>query len=215
MQNNQKKIAKSTLREKMAKKIRNCIDSDLGQNFQNTFATNAKNRLCNDSAFVNADIILGYYPLKYEASCLEILQTSLNAEKKVLLPKIDKSTITFHFCNSLTVGTFTKNAYGIYEPTTDQIDFSNLQLKDHVNILAIVPGLAFTRSGKRLGRGKGYYDKFFTELFRLQEHKNMTFSITLVGLCFSFQIVDKMPTEEHDVPMNYILSENEYTFVNT
>lgn len=62
--------------------------------------------------------------------------------------------------------------------------------------LVLVPGLIFTEAGDRLGRGKGFYDKY---LGRFQGIK--------VGLCFSEQIMDALPTEAHDVPLDYIVTE--------
>ena len=64
------------------------------------------------------------------------------------------------------------------------------------NIDSVVPGVAFDRQGGRLGHGKGYYDRFLelTNAFRL-------------GLTFNRQLLETVPTELHDVPMNAILSE--------
>lgn len=63
--------------------------------------------------------------------------------------------------------------------------------------LAVCPGLAFSISGGRLGRGAAYYDRY------LSHHPN---TLT-VGLCFDFQIVDQVPMDPRDVPMRYLVSE--------
>lgn len=63
--------------------------------------------------------------------------------------------------------------------------------------LAIIPGMAFDRHGNRLGRGKGYYDQF------LSQHP----SLKTVAVAFHFQLVDQVPKEKWDVPMNYIITE--------
>ena len=62
----------------------------------------------------------------------------------------------------------------------------------------LVPGLAFDRNGGRMGFGKGYYD-------RLLESSNAV----KIGLCYDFQILEKIPTESHDVPMNFVITEKE------
>ena len=69
--------------------------------------------------------------------------------------------------------------------------------------LVIIPGVAFDRQGGRLGYGKGYYDRFLeqTTAFRL-------------ALAFNFQVLEKVPTEKHDVPMNGILTESGIIEVN-
>jgi len=62
--------------------------------------------------------------------------------------------------------------------------------------LIVVPGVAFDRQGNRLGRGKGYYDRF------LCQHR----SVKKIGICFDFQLIDNVPVEENDIPMDEIIS---------
>lgn len=64
--------------------------------------------------------------------------------------------------------------------------------------LIIVPGLGFGRDGTRLGRGRGHYDRFLTQLRP---------GTLLCGACFTCQVMDTMPTEPHDVPMHLLLTE--------
>jgi len=66
--------------------------------------------------------------------------------------------------------------------------------------LILVPGLAFTRTGQRLGRGKGYYDSFLTKHEELTQR-----SVTTVALAFCEQIYDEIPTSEHDVTIDLVL----------
>lgn len=73
--------------------------------------------------------------------------------------------------------------YGIYEKEID---------------LFIIPARAFSESGKRLGRGKWYYDRFLAK----KQYKS---SIKL-GICYDFQILEDIPTEKHDISMHLILS---------
>jgi 5-formyltetrahydrofolate cyclo-ligase len=69
--------------------------------------------------------------------------------------------------------------------------------------LVLVPGLAFDLTGNRLGFGKGYYDRVLPQL------KKTTLTI---GLGYSFQIVEKIPTESHDFPLKAVLSEKGFQF---
>jgi 5-formyltetrahydrofolate cyclo-ligase len=64
--------------------------------------------------------------------------------------------------------------------------------------LLIVPGLAFTKTGHRLGRGGGHFDRFLATLDP---------SITRIGICFDFQILDELPLESHDQPVNFIVTD--------
>jgi 5-formyltetrahydrofolate cyclo-ligase len=62
---------------------------------------------------------------------------------------------------------------------------------------ALIPGLAFTRDGQRLGRGKGYYDRFLTKLAP---------DCFKCGIGYDFQLVDDLPTEPHDVPLDAVVT---------
>lgn len=62
--------------------------------------------------------------------------------------------------------------------------------------LMVIPGMAFDPAGNRLGRGKGYYDRF------LSQHKE----VEKIGICFDFQLVEHVPTEPNDIPMDAVLT---------
>ena len=62
--------------------------------------------------------------------------------------------------------------------------------------LIVVPGMAFDRAGHRLGRGKGYYDRFLAKYPDVQT----------IGICFDFQLLDSIPTEPHDRPVGEVIS---------
>ncbi len=62
--------------------------------------------------------------------------------------------------------------------------------------LIVVPGVAFDRKGNRIGRGRGYYDRF------LCKHLN----VKRIGICFDFQLVDEVPTEPNDIRMDEVIS---------
>ena len=79
-------------------------------------------------------------------------------------------------------------AYSILEPIGEEfIDIDKIDV-------VIVPGIAFDKENNRLGRGRGYYDKLLT-----------TANAIKVGVCFDFQFFDRIPTEEFDVKMNYVI----------
>jgi 5-formyltetrahydrofolate cyclo-ligase len=66
----------------------------------------------------------------------------------------------------------------------------------------IVPALAFTPDGRRLGRGKGYYDRALARL--KHECAAHGWLLTLAGYCFDFQIIDDIPVEEHDICVDVV-----------
>ena len=65
--------------------------------------------------------------------------------------------------------------------------------------LIIVPGVAFDKCGYRIGYGGGYYDRFLSNL----DH------VTKISLAFNMQLIDKIPTDHFDIPVNYIITEKE------
>ena len=112
--------------------------------------------------------------------------------KKIVVPitDIESGTLSLSYINSM--DDMKKGAYGILEPKT-------VRKADENNIdVILVPGLAFDRNGGRMGFGKGYYDRL------LESSKAVK-----IGLCYDFQILEKIPTEIHDVPMNFVITEKE------
>lgn len=104
----------------------------------------------------------------------------------LLLPTVEGDDLSLHIYegdHKLDIGM----AYGIQESQGPL--FTNYSSID----LAIIPGMAFTREGARLGRGKGYYD-------RLLQHLHCP----LIGIAFPFQILPYIPTEPHDIAMNEV-----------
>jgi 5-formyltetrahydrofolate cyclo-ligase len=83
-------------------------------------------------------------------------------------------------------------AFGIPEPQGGQVDPIGLDL-------VLVPGLAFTRDGRRLGRGGGHYDRFLAEL---------PGSCATIGVCFAEQILDDLPEESHDRRVGLVVSDD-------
>ncbi|AEE16212.1 5-formyltetrahydrofolate cyclo-ligase [Treponema brennaborense] len=95
-----------------------------------------------------------------------------------------------------------KGGYGIYEPpcSLQRIDPSLFPVKTVV----IVPGLAFTRSGSRLGHGKGYYDRYLEKIYRCNAADRQPSA--LVGACFTMQIRNFIPVTELDIPLTHLLT---------
>ena len=87
---------------------------------------------------------------------------------------------------------FIKNALNILEPENP------IKIKE-VDVF-LVPGVAFTASGKRLGRGGGYYDKLLC----------MYPETLKIGLTFNERIIEDIPTENHDISMDYVFTNDKY-----
>ena len=127
-----------------------------------------------------------------EPDTVEIIKEIWEQDKKIVVPitDIESGTLSLSYINSM--DDMEKGAYGILEPKT-------VRKADENNIdVILVPGLAFDRNGGRMGFGKGYYDRL------LESSKAVK-----IGLCYDFQILEKIPTESHDVPMNFVITEKE------
>lgn len=137
----------------------------------------------------SAHTILLYSALPDEVQTQSLINELVLQGKTILLPKVIDNTNMelrqYTGTNDLSTG-----AYGIMEP-------SGKRFTDYATIdLAIIPGMAFDSKGHRLGRGKGYYDRFLSQL---------TPKTIKIGLCFPWQRVDYVPTDENDVSMDYVI----------
>ena len=134
----------------------------------------------------------GYFPVNFEVDDLELLNKFEKNNFKISLPVIKKnSQMNFYkwtFSELLKI-----NKYGIPEPETKVLVYPDILL---------VPLVAFDNQLNRLGYGGGYYDRLIE---KLSKKKN----ITTIGLAFSFQKIDKVPVNEYDKKLDYIVT-NKY-----
>ncbi len=135
--------------------------------------------------FVKAKRVMLYNALPDEVQTLAFLE-KWHLEKQIILPTVvgdDIIPVEYGKNTTFAVGDF-----NILEPQNEpyQGDFD----------LIVVPGVAFDKNGNRIGRGRGYYDRF------LSQHLN----VKRIGICFDFQLVDKVPTEPLDICMDEVIS---------
>ena len=183
---------KDALREKIIT-LKRSLDGDAVRRMSSSIA----GRFFSLPDFQQAGNILVYLSLKKEVQTEIIIKKCFAMGKKVFVPIIDQAN------NDLLVSElrgldikFEKGVCGIRTPEEKEENIVSLDVID----LAIIPGLAFTRDGTRLGRGKGYYDRL---LARLPSH------IMKVGVAFDFQILDFIPRSQHDMAVNMALTEKE------
>ena len=146
-------------------------------------------RLKQHPGLSHARTILLYSALSDEVQTLSLMDELVRQGKTVLLPKvIDGSMMElrrYTGTKDLSLG-----AYGIMEPSGERCtDFAAIDV-------AIIPGMAFDNKGHRLGRGKGYYDRFLSLL---------TPKTIKIGLCFPWQQVNHVPTDENDITMDCVV----------
>ena len=135
----------------------------------------------------NCQTVLLYHSLPDEVDTHQLIQTLATEGKNVLLPTIVGTELELH--EYIDEQTFSRSeSFGIQESQ------GPLFTKHSQIDLAIIPGIAFTRQGERLGRGKGFYDRLLPMLH-----------CPLIGLAFPFQIIDSIPCEPHDIRMTEVI----------
>ncbi|HEY2081226.1 MAG TPA: 5-formyltetrahydrofolate cyclo-ligase [Verrucomicrobiae bacterium] len=143
------------------------------------------------SVWKRAQLIFFYAPLPEEMDIWPLLGDCLAAGKTVALPRFDAATQRYVACQISDVARdLSDGQFGIREPGGHCIAVPPNRLD-----LVLVPGVAFDRHGRRLGRGKGFYDQLLTSVRG-----------TTCGVAFDEQIVESIPVEPHDVPLNCILT---------
>ena len=157
----------------------------------NSLSAVMQNKFLESDIYKNAKCMMLYMPLGNEADTLKIINSAFKDGKKIVLPVTNQESGIITPCYADENTEFITGGFSVSEPKNAEIaDFSDIEL-------VVVPGVAFDKKGKRIGFGKGCYDRFLNNT-----------KATKVGFCYSFQLVDEIPSEMHDVSMDYIISEN-------
>lgn len=145
-------------------------------------------KLFNLEQYKKSKTVMFFVSFNSEVNTHDMIKGALKS-KTVVVPKVEhheiEPSVIIDFDNLIPA------KFGILEPIElMKIAYKNIDL-------VLVPGIAFDKEGHRIGYGFGYYDKFLKKA-----HKAVK-----IGLCFDFQVVDKIPTEMHDVPVDLIVTE--------
>ncbi len=143
-------------------------------------------KLEKEDYFIKSKIVMAYWSMGDEVSTRDFV-IKWYKEKTILLPCVEGDVLkirVFSGMDSMRKG----EAYSILEPIGEE--FKDI---DKIDVV-VVPGIAFDKENNRLGRGRGYYDKLLKATNAIK-----------VGVCFDFQFFDRIPTEEFDVKMNYVI----------
>ncbi len=140
------------------------------------------------NAFRNAQKIGVYYPIGSEILTQDIIQELFSNGKDVFLPKVIGENIEFRKITDFS--SLEKGSFDIMEPKDDCMTDNNLDV-------VLVPTVGISPIGVRLGYGHGFYDRY------LAEHKTTTISLTLEK-----QIVKNIPKSEHDIVIDWIVTED-------
>lgn len=140
-----------------------------------------------EELFKEAKVVLLYYSMDDEVYTHDFVEKHYKT-KTILLPCVDGDDLILRQylgIESMKAG----EQFGILEPVGKE--FNDLEKID----LMIIPGVAFDEEKNRLGRGRGFYDRLLK-----------TVNATKIGVCFDFQVVEQVPTEDFDVKMDVVIS---------
>lgn len=147
--------------------------------------------LLSHNDLASAQTVLLYAALPDEPDTLELIRHFIAQGRRVLLPSVVGDDLWLRVYT--TPQESVVGAFGITEPTGQLFtDFAAIDC-------ALVPGVAFSPHGQRLGRGRGYYD-------RLLSHPDFT-GVKKVGCAFRYQLFPTLPTEPHDILMDDVVTD--------
>lgn len=136
----------------------------------------------------NKRTVMAYWPLKDEVDIRPLIERLVAEGRVVLLPKVVDDEL-MELRRYTSPADLAEGAFRIMEPAGEPFcDYERIDV-------ALVPGMAFDAAGRRLGRGRGYYDRF------LAAHPH----VYKIGVCFPFQRVAEVPAEPHDVVMDEVV----------
>ncbi len=159
---------------------------------EKAFSRNLCRSIRTSPEYREADALFAYYPFRRETNLLPLLNEALKENIPVFLPLIAGKEMTFRRVHSLVKTELVPNKWGIYEPDRR---LPSGRGEDFSRPLMLLPGVAFTGDGRRLGRGGGFYDRY------LEKDRG---NLILAGTAYPCQIVDELPAEPHDILMDKV-----------
>ncbi|MFT4592956.1 MAG: 5-formyltetrahydrofolate cyclo-ligase [Phycisphaerales bacterium] len=156
----------------------------------------ASSRICEQLRSVAsvhfADTILSYLPQKNEISLLPIMQGWIDESRTVAVPATnwENNTMRAGLITSLDSNELVETKYGVKEPLHRHVIPT-----EYIDVV-LVPGVGFDKTGARLGKGGGYYDRFL----------GLVRPPVVLGIAFDEQIVDAIPFEKHDQFMTAVVT---------
>lgn len=186
---------KDTLRKNMLCQRKNMKLLDVNNN-----STQIMDTIIKLPQFINCKNIMLYISFNKEVDTYPLATWCLANGKTVIAPYCIQPTrqIIPYKINNLT-SDLIKSTFGVMEPNHNLLDKVNIEDID----LIIVPGVVFDNDCNRIGFGAGYYDRFLL--------KKLESTLT-IGIAYDYQIIDKVPTDKYDIPLDFIITERRTIF---
>jgi 5-formyltetrahydrofolate cyclo-ligase len=151
-------------------------------------------RVLGSSLYQLADGVALYSAVQNEVSTDKIRDDALRMGKTVFFPRLIPGG-SLVFVEIQSARELTPGGFGIPEPSGEKL----LAHYGDIEVLIVVPGVAFDCYGNRLGRGQGFYDRLLQSLGP---------QATAVGLAYEFQLVDSVPVDYWDRKVRFVITEN-------
>lgn len=165
----------------------------------------AQQALLDWDAWQQAERVALYVALPEEVHTGYLLADAWQRRLRVYLPRVRLERGLMDLVPCTRVGDMAAGPYKMLEPHAGLLGMAPRVMAhpDFCPDVVIVPGVAFDRSGNRLGFGGGYYDRFLAALAAVSGRRRPR----LVGLCYAFQVVDALPARDWDKPVDCLCTE--------
>ena len=194
------RMDKKTIRKRISERKKKMTCEEVG-----FLSSQLTEFFCRLEEYQQAECLFAYLSFNQEVQTDEIIRHALAQGKRVAVPRVHEDTIRFYYITSLEQDC--RPGYlGIREPA------DGLETADgkEMNVLMLMPGLAFDRTGGRVGYGKGFYDRYLASAFvsissaSIDDAPKVRF--WKVALCYDFQIVEQIDAEPHDIRADLLIS---------
>lgn len=177
-------LEKDKIREKLLSERHKLRKSDVSGKSKSIYK-----RLVNFSEIKTSKKILVYLPINNEVDTENVIKFLIKNKKLIFIPAFNNNKWMISEFNDF--DNLQKGPYGILQPVYKS------RVESKVIDVAIIPGVAFSKNGVRLGYGKGVYDRL------LKNFKGIR-----IGLAYDFQIIDDLPKVKHDLVMDIVITDN-------
>ncbi len=189
MENDRYQKSKSELREKYL-----ALRNKLNAKDEVEASRIISQRILSHPQFIKAKHVMLYIPFQKEVNIRPVIEEAWKERKNVLVSKTDIRTKRMEPYLVADWNDIERGNFDLYEPKTSaKTPFPLGKIE-----LVLVPGIAFDLKGHRLGFGAGFYDRFFDRF------NTLPFSL---GIAYDFQLIDSLPTEQHDYSLTELITE--------
>ncbi len=161
---------------------------EMGEEEVRLYSESINERIKSLYEFKEAKKLLLFCPFRKEPDITPLFLESASSGKETIFPKVDNNDLRLYKVDSMEA--FKRGSFCILEPQYGE------EVSPEEIDLVLVPGLAFNIRGYRIGFGKGFYDRLLKKIRG-----------TKVGVAYSFQVVEELPTDEWDQPVDLIVTE--------